>query len=388
MAFMAIYQDIRSMKIILESWDQYLKESEYITLDPSLIQPKFLNESLNEAFFKQDQEKDPQALSIQDIESTPPEEIQKIYFEMLGRETRQKKSARGKEFGGRAGKVMDLKKKIKSKKSGFLNFFKDKLLTVAKNMFKTKYISASDLEQEREEIKNQMLQVMLDEFTPLEREIVRAIFVFTGLNVPTVRDPERFKDEKIKKTVQYVNDGLYDLFKPTKETYQKAKVILQKLQEAPMENNPPVFRGYAATIESGNFRGLNEYSVGQIIDVGNIISFTTDEMTAAGFALDNVRVKPLLMPVLIRVPAGKLKRGVDVDEFSQFEGREEEVISAGKFKITDMGYEDPWHQDEYFLKMGMRSFPNIAKQLNFEELPAEEKIKYTIVVELEQMDKE
>ena len=58
--------------------------------------------------------------------------------------------------------------------------------------------------------------------------------------------------------------------------------------------------------------------------------------------------------VILNVP--KLTKGADVDEFSQFEGAEAEIIVSGKFKIVDMGLGgEGW--------MGMSSFKEIRQKL-------------------------
>ena len=58
-------------KLIMESWRRFLKENknDYIILDESQITPNFLKSNLFEQFLNE--EKDPGALSIEELESKP-----------------------------------------------------------------------------------------------------------------------------------------------------------------------------------------------------------------------------------------------------------------------------------------------------------------------------
>ena len=96
------------------------------------------------------------------------------------------------------------------------------------------------------------------------------------------------------------------------------------------------------------------------------MSFSVDSSVAKQFAEGGSNL-PQLFPVLLQIPSGDLKRGVNVDEFSGFEGDEKEIIVGGDFVITgiramtwfgknrfnnyndfetlwkDLGWEEPWN---------------------------------------------
>ena len=117
--------------------------------------------------------------------------------------------------------------------------------------------------------------------------------------------------------------------------------------------------------EEGGYSGLEEYHVGATIDTGNIVSFSLDFQVAkrfAGIGLSNEI--PERFPILLNIPKGWLKRGVDVDEFSGFESTEKEIIVGGEFTIEGIR---AITRGGHLLAKG-DSFKELWKALSWEEM--------------------
>ena len=373
------------MKQLMENWKKFIDESQYITINESGLQPKFMeNFILGEQENNQAADVDPQSYSVEDLKEIPSEQMQQIYQKMLKLETDNRVSARMEKFKplNVRGKALSQQTKL-DKGSGDGDSIGDTIKMFINKMFGTEFVTSqikkAQNKAELEDLSQQINKIFITAFNPLEREIIRAISLFTGADVPTVRAPDKF-EPKMAEVLRMVNDGLVDIFTPSKETYQKAKIILDKLVDSPLEDSPTAWRGMAVYEKSGRYPGLKTYAVGRTIDLGNIISFSVDQKVAVDFAdRESNKASSIENPlwgVVLFVP--ELKRGVDVDEFSQFEGVEEEIIVSGKFKITDMGWAPKFLGKATFV--GVRD--GIAKIVGHEH---DLHTRATVYVELEQI---
>jgi len=350
------------MKVIMENWRRYLNESvSTITLDESQMMPKFLSEiALKEGLLEE--EKDPQALTVDQLSEIPLEEIESEYQKMLKGETDKAaiKNRVGryreldKALGAAEGELYDLE----SPRYGgdifvaFFNWTKKIIKAIFGKKEKSKEEKVAFVNQNIEKIAKQMREILINTYSPLQREIFRAIGLFTGANFPSIRDPENF-DPKMAKIFKFVNDGVVDTFKPTKETYKKAKVLLQKMVNMKIKPQP-VWRGLGVYEKSGRYAGLDTYKRGATINVGNLSSFSTTESVAEGFSAD----KEGQWNVILHIP--KLSKGADVNEFSEYEDSEDEVIVSGDFKILKMFYRYP-ASDE---KIEISSFDSLKQMID------------------------
>lgn len=350
------------MKLIMENWKIFLQESESININPDdSLSPDLFHEELSETLQESDKDSDPQSLSVQDLETTSAKEIQDVYREMAGTE-KLRGPERTKEYDkldtGR-GQALRRQRAHGKGTDTFSKWFMDHLKELSNQLFKTDYETIYSLERDWKSAKKEIKQMIFDEFTPLQREIIRAIFVFTKLKVPVVRDPELF-DPDDSWMVQNLNDGIYDVFTPTKETYQKAKIILEKLLQSEIKDSPPVYRGLGARVETGDYPGLEDYKVGSDLDVGKIMSFSQSFPVARSFAKRSSN-PTRSWPVVLIVEKGDLKVGVDVDDFSGFEGKEAEIMTGGKFTITDIGYSQGKSE-----RLGKKNFEEVWDNLKWE----------------------
>lgn len=345
------------MKLLMENWRQFVKENKHITIDET-NPSSFLLETAGEIQDLKEEDTDPDVLSVEDLKQLSPEIIQDAYKNLHAKETTVSQKDREETM-----KVLLKDKDIEvdwdgssnvwvpSKdipNGGILGHFVNNVKGFINSFFGADFEVYNRNSKELSDLGKEIQKMFRDEFTPLEREIIRSIFMFTKQSVPVVRDPSGFNPRKAK-IVSYVNDGIRDDFLPTKATYEKAKIILQALQNTPMTNKSRVFRGLAVPVSNlGGYTPLSGYKRGEIINVGNIVSFTVSSKVAMDFAQDNWvknsiggRSKLLWkgFPVILIIPKGKLKRGADIDEFSSFEGSEEEILASGEFIITDLGYQ-------------------------------------------------
>ena len=131
--------------------------------------------------------------------------------------------------------AVNLRKMIRDE--GVVGFFTDKIKQMANQIFKTDFETTSAKEEEIKKIKNEINNLVFSDFTPLQREIIRAIFHFTKLKVPVVRNPNSFINDSAM-MVKYLNDGIEMIFTPSRETYDKAKIILEVLYKTPLSDAP------------------------------------------------------------------------------------------------------------------------------------------------------
>ncbi len=323
------------MKLIMENWRGYVGEEQ----DKISIPPAELGLTLQEEILREsDKEADPEAYSLEELQALAtdnPEKIRDAYKEMTTAEPslKEPRGAEWKRLTKEKGSVVaDLHRTIQDE--GLVDYFTDKIKDIMNQIFKTDYITSSTKVKKIKDVKGQINQLVFKDFNPLQREIIRAIFHFTKLKVPVVRAPEHFKPGA-SQMVKYLNDGIEMAFAPSRETYAKAKVILEALYKTPLENVPTLWRGLGVALKSNKYTGLEDYKTGKVIDVGNIMSFSIRAPVAKQFAANTSNV-PQVFPVVLQIPKGNLKRGVNVDEFSGFEGEEQEVVVGGDFVIEDI----------------------------------------------------
>lgn len=332
-------------KLIMESWRKFLQENQndYITLDESQIVPEFLKRSLTEELLNE--EVDPQALDLKTLESKSTEFYKKQLEDMksVDKNTEKVKQRIKKDkellisLTDAGFYLDDFEQAYNAKELGSVTGFMDWSKGIINSIFGTDLEdSEAKLQRMKDEkgmIAKKIRNILVSAYNPFQREIFRAISLFTDQNFDEIRNPGSF-DETRAKIMKLVNDGIRDIFKPTKETFEKAKVILRKLaggEIKPVET----WRGYGIDEESGRYPGLNTYKISSIIDVPNLSSFSIDKKVAEEFAIDN-GPEAGRWGILFYVP--ETHSGVDVDFLSQYEGREKEIITLGKFKITQMTY--------------------------------------------------
>ena len=296
------------MQLIMENWRLFVEQQEAITIDESLLLPEFLKGQLDEELLSE-VETDPDALSLSEIQKMPAAQIIAVYDKLVPKQTDAADQARAGRQKQRKQKRADMSAQIdKHYYSGVFN----KVFNAAKLTIND--VLGTDLEafdeksaEEKENLlRRKVKDNIMEEFSPLEREIIRSIFLFTGANVPSVREPDNF-DEEQSRVVEFTNKSITAMFKPTKETYRKAKVILGKLQQKEVEKSPDLFRGLKMPLQTSKHVPISAYSVGRNIYIGNFMSFTTDANVALGFAALN-SADEQYVSTIFAVPAGDMKR--------------------------------------------------------------------------------
>ena len=358
-------------KLIMESWRRFLKENknQYITLDESQTTPGFLSFNLSEKVLSE--EKDPQALTIEELE----EKSGDFYKQQLADMKNTEKNT--KEVEKRIQQDNDLNRSLTKAKYAVEDFeiemgdlgsitdFYNWSIGIINSIFgkdiKTDKEKLKALEGEEDKIAKKIRNILITTYNPFQREIFRAISLFTGKNFEQIRNPESFQSTKAK-VFNMVNDGIRDIFMPSRETYKKARVILRKLAGS---NIKPVetWRGFSVDEKSGKYPGLEAYGIGEVINVPNLSSFSIEKDVAEGFAY---KAGPSNNPPRwgIVFYCKDTYRGVDVDFLSQYEGAEKEIISYGKFKITKMEYisEDGKTNIPFNNLQDLKSKPNYSEE--------------------------
>tara|TARA_R110001599_G_C12146732_1_gene651096 strand:- start:55 stop:1179 length:1125 start_codon:yes stop_codon:yes gene_type:complete len=333
------------MKEILHEWRRFLKENNenYITLDESQTIPEFLKRSLTEELLNE--EVDPQALSIKELEEKPSEFYKKQLEDMksVDKNTEKVKQRIKKDkellisLTDAGFYLDDFEQAYNAKQLGsvtdFMNWGKGIINSIFGTDLEDSEAKLQRMKDEKNMIAKKIRNILVSSYNPFQREIFRAISLFTDQNFDEIRNPGGF-DETRAKIMKLVNDGIRDIFKPTKDTFQKAKIILRKLAAGEIK---PVetWRGYGVEEKSGRYPGLSTYKINSIIDVPNLSSFSIEKKVAEEFAIDN-GPEAGRWGILFYVP--KTHTGVDVDFLSQYEGTEKEIITLGKFKIKKMIY--------------------------------------------------
>ena len=340
------------MKLILENWRKFVENQQPITLDESQLLPEILKFDLNEELLSE-VDTDPEAMSVGEITEIPSEEIIRVYNEMIPKQTKADiAGARASSRAQAAGELRKTKAQLdKYQETGFFSKIVNSAKVVMNDVFNTEYeaFDKKSVEEKRKELDTKVYNNILQDFSPLEREIIRAIILFTGGNVPTVRAPLDF-DEQQTAVLAALNKSVTTWFTPTRETYEKANIILSKLQQKEIEDSPELFRGLEILLQSEEFIPITAYQVGRKINVGKFISFSTSSRVSwKNFSGTNDPREGKISTMFI-IPEGKLKRGIDVNEFSAFRG-EDEIISSGDFKITAIGAAsedmDDWKNNQF-----------------------------------------
>ncbi len=353
------------MKLILENWRKFVENQQPITLDESRLLPEILKFDLNEELLNE-VDTDPEAMSVDELKQIPADEIIRIYDQMIPKQTKADiAGARASKRSQMAGELSKTKSELgKYQKTGFFNKIVNSAKVVMNDIFNTDYeaFDKKSSEKKKEELNTKVNNNILQDFNPLEREIIRAIILFTGGNVPTVRAPLDFDEERTA-VLAYLNKSITTWFTPTRETYEKANIILSKLQQKEIEDSPELFRGLELPIQSDKFVPITAYQVGRSINVGTFISFSTDYQISWNNFSGVTNPDEGKVSTMFIIPQGKLKRGVTVNEFSAIRG-EDEIISSGDFKITSMGVasEDMngWESNQF------NSFEELYNNFEFE----------------------
>ena len=249
------------MKEILHEWRRFLKENNenYITLDESQTIPEFLKRSLTEELLNE--EVDPQALSIKELEEKPSEFYKKQLEDMksVDKNTEKVKQRIKKDkellisLTDAGFYLDDFEQAYNAKQLGSVTGFMDWSKGIINSIFGTDLEDSEAklkrMKDEKDMIAKKIRNILITSYNPFQREIFRAISLFTDQNFDEIRSPENF-DETRAKIMKLVNDGIRDIFKPTKETFRKAKVILRKLANT---NIKPVetWRGYGVEEKTG-----------------------------------------------------------------------------------------------------------------------------------------
>lgn len=353
------------MKLILENWRKFVENQQPITLDESQLLPEILKFDLNEELLSE-VDTDPEALSVDELKDIPAEEIISVYDQMIPKQTKADiAGARASKRSQMAGELSKTKSELdKYQKTGFFNKIVNSAKVIMNDIFNTDYeaFDKKSAEKKKEELNTKVNNNILQDFNPLEREIIRAIILFTGGNVPTVRAPLDFDEERTA-VLAFLNKSVTTWFTPTRETYEKANIILSKLQQKEIEDSPELFRGLELPIQSDKFVPITAYQVGRSINVGTFISFSTDYHVSWDNFSGVTNPDEGKVSTMFVLPEGKLKRGIAVNEFSAIRG-EDEIISSGDFKITRMGVasEDmnDWESNQF------NSFEDLYNNFEFE----------------------
>lgn len=340
------------MKTILNEWRRFVDSTSIIRIDESQMTPKILSIMLAENDSLPQADSDPQSLSVEELEKQSPEFFKAQMKEMeqfdQNVEKVKQRIANDKALKSTLGDVsheIDVINYRGETGAGVVTNVIDWAKSVTNSLLGTKFRSSKEIDQEKlaqlkakkEEISVKFRDALISIYNPYQREIFRAILLFTGANYEQIRNPDTF-DPTLAKMQNFVNDGVRDVFMPSKETYVKARVILRKLAGSSLEQPMEVYRGLAMYLEDRDgYQGLasDDYKVGSVIEIKNLSSFTVDKSIATDF-LERNTGDGVRWGVLLHIP--ELQNGVDVDSFSEFEGTEKEIIAYGKFRITEMKY--------------------------------------------------
>jgi len=340
------------MKIILNEWRRFVNSTTVIKLDESQMIPKILSVLLNEDSSLPQADLDPESLSIEELEKQSPEFFKAQMREMIQFDQNAEKVKQRIENDrtlrsalGDADAEIDEINWTKEEGAGTIVNVIDWAKSLTNSMLGTNFKSSEEMGEERleqlkakkEEISVKFRDALISVYNPYQREIFRAILLFTGANYEQIRNPDTF-DPTLARMQNFVNDGIRDVFMPSKETYVKAKIILRKLAGSSLGQPMEVYRGLGMYLEDQDgYQGLSsdDYKVGSVIEIKNLTSFTVDKSVATDF-LERNSGNGDRWGVLFHIP--ELQNGVDVDDFSEFEGTEKEIIAYGNFRIKEMKY--------------------------------------------------
>jgi len=340
------------MKTILNEWRRFVDSTTIIRIDESQMTPKLLSTLLNENSSLPQTDSDPESLSVEDLEKQSPEFFKAQMREMIQFDQNAEKVKQRIENDrtlrsalGDADAEIDEINWTKEEGAGTIVNVIDWAKSLTNSMLGTNFKSSEEMGEERleqlkakkEEISVKFRDALISVYNPYQREIFRAILLFTGANYEQVRNPDTF-DPTLAKMQNFVNDGVRDVFMPSKETYVKAKIILRKLAGSSLGQPMEVYRGLGMYLEDRDgYQGLasDDYRVGSVVEIKNLSSFTVDKGVATDF-IERNSGNGERWGVIMHIP--ELQNGVDVDAFSEFEGTEKEIITYGNFRIKGMKY--------------------------------------------------
>lgn len=305
------------MKLILEAWRKYTRDDGTLTINIT----NTMNNCL-EGVIYEDLDDDNEAIqnhmSIEDIKSTPSDEIIKV-FRGLSRSQRINRRYRDAE------KDKDLVASEMKDKENYVIF--DSL-----ENFADRLANRVDADQDPEQVKDVVFNKLNQTLTPLQKEVIIAIFLFTGASVSAVRTPDKFDPEGAKIN-KFVNDLVVLYFKPSKQNYIKANIIIKKLMQSKTKQRDPLYRGLAVSAKSGgSYASIDQYIQGAIIPLGEVVSFSDSPETAMSFAVQETDKQPGTLPVLLVFPPEQIEQAFKVGALSQY-ATEQEYILQGKGKI-------------------------------------------------------
>lgn len=166
----------------------------------------------------------------------------------------------------------------------------------------------------------------------LLRGIVKALMLFTGGNVASVRNPDSFNAEQsekfdLSKVAKIL--GNYSDKSPTKDDYQISNYVLELLAQSDAK------KPWHATQEL--YRGMNRLSAnaflalckpGAVYSLGKIVSTSVDKNVAYGF----IKKAPKYKLVYI-LDNSKVKKGIYTADRTSSWSHEQEVVLGGRIKI-------------------------------------------------------
>ena len=212
--------------------------------------------------------------------------------------------------------------------------------------FKSKYTPqdiiklAGELENYRGEVRELVDSFRKTDKMPLLVEIVRALALFTGGNVASVRDPKQFDPEKAKKgglggklphiawLLRPITGKFMDV-KQTKDNYKVANYILELLAQSdakkPWHATQDVYRGMHS-LSANAFLALCK--PGAVYSLGKIVSTTVDKKVADRFIKEEPRYRLVYV-----IDNSKAKKGIYTAGATSAYASEQEVIIGGKIRI-------------------------------------------------------
>ena len=212
--------------------------------------------------------------------------------------------------------------------------------------FKKKYTPqdiielAGELENYRGEVWDVIDGYRKTDKMPLLVEVARALALFTGGNVASVRNPEQFDAEKAKESslggklshVAWLLRPLTGKFMDvpqTKDNYKVANYILELLAQSdakkPWHATQDVYRGLHS-LSANAFLALCK--PGAVYSLGKIVSTTVDKRVADRFIKEEPRYRLVYI-----IDNSKAKKGVYTAGATSSYSSEQELIIGGKIKI-------------------------------------------------------
>lgn len=212
--------------------------------------------------------------------------------------------------------------------------------------FKSKYTPqdiielAGELENYPGDVRKLVDSLRKTDKIPLLVEIARALALFTGGNVASVRNPDQFNPEKAKKdSLGGKLPHLVQLLRPiigkfmdvtqTKDNYKVANYILELLAQSdakkPWHATQDVYRGMHS-LSANAFLALCK--PGAVYSLGKIVSTTVDKKVADKFTKSEPRYRLVYV-----IDNSKAKKGIYTGGSTSAYASEQEVVIGGKIRI-------------------------------------------------------